>query len=166
MLAEAASLAGLLPVIRDLGQALVNERDRQKAAAIQVDLTEKVIQAQSQLSQVLGAVIDKDTTIQALSQRIRELEAKQADKARYRLAKMGTLGEFFAYELRPAGELAQDSDEPPHFVCQPCLDAGKKSVLRQTGLYAVCGVCGIKAQILPNPPAAPLPDPTPFDTRY
>ena len=127
----------------ELGKLLVNERDRQKAAAIQTDLTDKLIQAQAQVSQVLGAIIEKDGRIQALVERVRELEAQQSERARYQLAKLGTLGDVFAYELRPAAELVERRDEPPHFLCQPCLDGGKKSVLRLQGNIAYCSLCKV-----------------------
>lgn len=150
MLAEISSLVSSLAHAKNLGSALLDERDRQKAAAIQIDLTNQIVQAQGQLSQVLGAIIEKDGAIQTLTQRVRELEAQQAEKARYRLAKVGTLGNFFAYELRPAAELVERSDEPPHFVCQPCFDAGKKSVLHQRDTIIKCYVCDNAAIINPG----------------
>ena len=147
MLAEISSLVSSLAHAKNLGSALLDERDRQKAAAIQIDLTNQIVQAQGQLSQVLGAIIDKDGAIQTLTQRVRELEAQQSEKARYRLAKVGTLGEFFAYELRPAAELVERSDEPAHFLCQPCFDAGKKSVLRKDYALLICSLCKTKVAV-------------------
>ena len=136
----------------ELGKLLVNERDRQKAAAIQVDLTDKLIQAQAHVSQILGAVIEKDGRIQALVERVRELEAQQGERARYKLAKLGTAGEVFAYQLRPAPELVERTDEPTHFLCQPCFDAGKKSVLQVGLLYAKCSLCNTTVATAPPPP--------------
>jgi DNA-directed RNA polymerase subunit RPC12/RpoP len=124
--------------------ALMNERDSQKAAAIKIELTEKITAAQIQLSQVLAAVIDKDATIHRLSERNRDLEAAQREKERYRLARIGAVGEAFAYQLRPAAELSERSDEPTHFICQPCFDSGRKAVLQMQGPYAACPVCESK----------------------
>lgn len=147
MFAETSALISSLSTIKDLGSALLNERDRQKAAALQIDLTDKVIQAQAQLSQVLATVIDKDGRIQALSERVRELEAEQSEKARYRLAKLGTEGDFFAYQLRAPAELTERADEPSHFICQPCFDAGKKHVLVHNGDgYWLCNHCKLGHQ--------------------
>ena len=130
----------------ELARLLVNERDRQKAAAIEIDLTDKITQAQIQLSQVLGTIIEKDGRIQTLAERVRVLEAEQSEKSRYRLAKVGTVGEFFAYQLRPAAELDERSDEPAHFLCQPCFDIRQhKSILRTNfGVY-ICDACGRRA---------------------
>lgn len=136
----------------ELGNLLVNERDRHKAAAIQIDLTEKLIQAQVQVSQVLAAIIEKDGLIQALTQRNRELEASQTDRARYQLAKLGTVGDFFAYQLRTPSELGDRSDEPAHFLCQPCFDAGKKSVLLVGKYTALCSVCKTSISVASKPP--------------
>ena len=135
----------------ELGNLLVNERDRHKAAAIQIDLSEKLIQAQVQISQVLAAIIEKDGLIQSLSQRNRELEASQSDRARYQLAKLGAVGDFFAYQLRTPDELGDRSNEPNHFLCQPCLDAGKKSVLRISQYTAMCNLCKVSVQIAERP---------------
>jgi len=140
---------------RQLGSALIAERDGIKAAAIQIDLSEKLIQAQSQISEVLAAIISKDAALSVLTERIRELEASQSERARYQLAKLGTVGEFFAYQLRPAGELSERTDEPAHFLCQPCFDAGKKGVLRVTPTYAFCPLCKLNMQVGAIPSSPP-----------
>ena len=135
-----------------LAGALFEERDRQKAATIQFQLTEKIIQAQAKLSEVLGAVIEKDRAISALMERNRELEAAERERARYELAKLGSIGDFLAYRLRPVAELTERLNEPAHFTCQPCLDAGKKSVLHVTSTRAFCSLCQTNTQIGDDPP--------------
>lgn len=149
MSGEISQLLPLLGAAKDLGLALLNERDRQKATTIQIDLSEKILQAQAQLAEVLGAIIEKDRAIQALGERVRELEAHQLQKARYRLAKVGTFGEFHAYGLRPASELVERADEPQHFLCQPCLDIRKSaSILRIRDGLAICTECKTRAPIV------------------
>ncbi|WP_312593957.1 hypothetical protein [Comamonas terrigena] len=150
---DVSTLVASVTSAAELAKLLVNERDRQKAAAIEGQLTDKITQAQIQLSQVLGTVIEKDGLIQTLTERVRELEAQQSEKSRYRLAKLGTLGDFFAYKLRPAAELVERADEPAHFICQPCFDISKqKSVLRIQGLWCYCTNCKARTQIRPAPP--------------
>lgn len=152
---DVSTLVASISGAAELAKLLVNERDRQKAAAIESQLTDKITQAQIQLSQVLGAVIEKDGLIQVLTERVRELETEQSEKSRYRLAKLGAIGDFFAYELRPAAELVERSDEPAHFICQPCFDIRKqKSVLRIQGTNCTCGSCNAKVQIKPADPIA------------
>lgn len=152
-----------------LARLLVDERDRQKAASIQIDLTDKIAQAQIQLSQVLGAIIEKDGLIQTLTERVRQLEAEQSEKARYQLTKVGGVGDFYAYALRPSAELVERTDEPAHFLCQPCFDIRQhKSVLRIQGRVCTCSACDTKVQVEPAPPAAPRrrSEPAPFSTRW
>ena len=152
---DISMLLSSLDAAKTLAGALLDERDRQKAATIKIDLTEKILHAQTQLSEVLGAVISKDAAISTLSQRVRELEAAQGEKARYQLAKLGVVGDFFAYGLRPAAELSERADEPHHFLCQPCFDAGKKGVLLVTEYVAVCPLCknNIPVKLRPSKPS-------------
>lgn len=147
MSAWISSLSGAAELVR----LLVNERDRQKAAAIEIQLSEKILQAQAQALQVFEAIAAKDRAISALTERVGQLEARQSEKARYRLAKLSTSGDFFAYQLRPPGELEERADEDPHFVCQPCFDAGKRVVLSSNGDgYWWCPACKHGAQTEPS----------------
>lgn len=126
----------------DLFALLVNERDRQKATAIQVEFTNKLIEAQTHLSQLQGTVIEQQRLIASLEQRVRDMSAREAEKERYVLSKVGSHREFFAYRLRGAAELVERADEIDHFLCQPCFDSGKKVVLSGNGEgYWECPVC-------------------------
>lgn len=128
--------------LKDLAVGLLGERDRQKAAAIEVEFTNKLIEAQSHLTQLLGTVIEQQGRIGALEQRLRDMQAAQTEKERYALAKLGAGREFFAYRLRPGAELEQGGGEVAHFVCQPCFDGGKKVVLSGNGEgYWWCPAC-------------------------
>ncbi len=120
---------------RELAALLVNERDRQKAVAIQIELSEKLLKAQAELAQVLGTVIGQSAALQAQAERIGQLEAAQAEKARYQLAELSPGRNVFAYRLRAAAELLERADEPPHFICQPCFDGGKKGVLNERDMW-------------------------------
>lgn len=137
-----SGIGGGITVLKDLGMALLDERDRQKAAAIHIDFTNKLIGLQSELMQALSAVIDQQRLIPVLEQRIRDLETESAEKSRYELAKLGTEGDFFVYRLRSASEANEGIGEVAHFLCQPCFDADKKVVLVGNGDgYWHCPVC-------------------------
>ncbi|TQI78718.1 hypothetical protein FHU10_1241 [Serratia fonticola] len=139
--------------IGQIGKALVDERDRQKLAALQIDLSNKIIEAQTQILQLLGTVVEQQRLIPVLEKRIRELEASDAEKARYQLTKLGSLREFFAYSLRPDAEPLEGTGEVSHFLCQPCFDAGKKVILTGNGEgYWNCPVCRHGAQVEPEAP--------------
>lgn len=134
--------------LKEIAGLLVNERDRQKAAAIQIEFTNKLIEAQAHLTQLLGTVIDQQGRIGALEQRVRDMQACEAEKARYVLSKVGTEREFFAYRLRAAAELQEGCGEVDHFLCQPCFDGGKKVVLSGNGSgYWECPACKHGAQV-------------------
>lgn len=144
---EFASAMASFSALKDLGAALIGERDRQKAAAIEVEFNKQLIEAQTQLAQLLGTVIDQQVHIGTLEKRVREMEAAQAEKERYVLAKVGTEREFFAYRLRDPAELTERVDEVEHFICQPCFETGKKVVLSGNGDgYWECPVCKHGAQ--------------------
>lgn len=139
------AMLSLLSSAKELGGLLVAERDAQKAAAIKAELTEKILEAQAQFAQVLGAVIEKDAALARLAQRVRELEAAQSEKDRYELAVLEPSGNTFAYRLRPAAELSERQSEPTHFLCQPCFDIGRKSILTRSEFYGryvfKCSAC-------------------------
>ncbi|HBC7499301.1 TPA: hypothetical protein ACX381_001486 [Klebsiella pneumoniae] len=144
------ALLSSLTSIGAIGKALLDERDSQKLATLKGDLSNKIIEAQSQFMQLHSTVIEQQRFILTLEERIRELEATSAEKARYQLTKLGTQREFFAYALRPDSELPQGTGEVAHFLCQPCFDAGKKVVLTGNGEgYWKCPVCNLGAQTTP-----------------
>lgn len=166
---DVSALVSSVTGAAQLARLLVDERDRQKTATIQIDLTDKITQAQIQLTQVLGAIIEKDGLIQTLTERVRELEAKQSEKARYQLTKVGSVGDFYAYALRPSAELVERSDEPAHFLCQPCFDIRQhKSILRIQGYRCICSACSTRVQVEYAPAATPRrrSEPDPFARNW
>lgn len=150
---EIGSAIAVFSTLKDLGAGLVNERDRQKAATIQIDFTNQLIEAQTHLMQLLGTVVSQQGQIGALEQRCSDMQAAKAEKERYVLAKVGTEREFYAYRLRASAELVERADEVVHFVCQPCFELGKKVVLSGNGDgYWECPVCKHGAQTEPATP--------------
>lgn len=141
-----AALQASYAFLKDVAGFTLNERDRQKFATLQIDLTDKIIQAQSNILQVQDAITSKGVLLRALQERISDMESDKRERGRYQLAKLGTVGDFFAYKLRPASELPERADEPEHFLCQTCFDAGKKSVLRVSKYTALCLLCKASVQ--------------------
>lgn len=148
---DISALVSSISAIGELGKLLINERDRQKAATIQIDLSNKIIESQTQLLQLLGTVVEQQRLIPVLEQRVRELEADHTEKARYQLTKLGSCREFFVYSLRPQAEPLEGIREVEHFLCQPCFDAGNKVLLTGNGEgYWFCPVCKHGAQVEPD----------------
>jgi hypothetical protein len=136
-----AAISGVT-LLRDITGAFIDERDREKLAALKIKLTEQILHLQSELLQVQAAVIEQNRLVESFQKRVAELECAQTVKSRYRLAKVGSVGNFIAYRLRPVSEVPENAGEPEHFVCQPCFDAGKRVVLiGYGGGYWRCPVC-------------------------
>jgi hypothetical protein len=142
MLSELSQLIPIGGAIKNITTALVQERDREKLAALKIELTDKILELQTKLLEVHSAVVLESEALRRAQDRIRELESSEREKSRYELAKIGSVGDFLAYRLRPASELSERQGEPAHFVCQTCFDAGKKSVLVHNGSgYWSCSLC-------------------------
>ena len=151
MLAELSQLIPMGSAIHQIANAYMNERDREKLAALKIELTDKILDLQTKISEVQGAVILEREALRVAQERIRDLESDQREKARYELAKLGTGGDFFAYRLRPQSELPERTSEPTHFVCQPCFDAGKKAVLFVGEHVAICPICSRQSVVKQRP---------------
>ena len=147
MLSELSQLIPIGGAIKNITTALVQERDREKLAALKIELTDKILELQTKLLEVQSAVVLESEALRGAQDRIRELESKEREASRYELAKLGTVGDFFAYRLRPPSELSERQAEPAHFVCQPCLNAGKKSVLLINTGEAYCSVCKLRVAL-------------------
>lgn len=147
MLAELSQLIPIGGAIKNITTALVQERDREKLAALKIELTDKILELQTKLLEVQSAVVLEGEALRRAQDRIRELESNEREKSRYELAKVGAAGDFFAYRLRAQTEPLERDSEPMHFLCQPCFDAGKKSVLYLRGQLATCNVCKTSAVI-------------------
>ena len=141
MLSQISLAIPIGKAIADIGCAMVQERDRQKLAALQIDLTGKIIDLQTKLLEIQSAVILEREAMLRAQKRLCELESHEREKARYQLAKLGTVGNFFAYRLRPQCERLEEVAQPDHFVCQLCFDDGKISVLLVGDDLAVCPRC-------------------------
>lgn len=142
------SLMASFQTMVNFTRGVINERDRQKFAAIQDEFAKQLAAANTQFLELQGSVIAQQRLIPALEQRIRELEAERCEKERYELAEIGSCGKFFVYRLRPPAELKERADETPHMLCQPCFEAGKKHVLNDNGSgYISCPVCNRGRQV-------------------
>ena len=115
-----------------LWNGLVEKRDAHKLAAVQADLTDRLIKAQAHIAELIGVVAEKTSLAADLQERLRELERHQSEHARYELVEIAAGGPF-AYRLKPASALTERCSEPPHLICQRCLDIRRaKSVLVRT----------------------------------
>lgn len=162
MLGEISAFLSSVGAAKEIGSALVGERDREKLLALKLEFLEQLVDLGQKTVDIQNTMFEKDARIRELLETVSDLQRRKSEEDRYVLQNLGTGGiEFFAYALRPAAELADRKDEAPHFLCQPCFNAGKKSVLISNGDgHWRCSACGNGVQA---GPARPTPSPRAHD---
>ncbi|MGO3712864.1 MULTISPECIES: hypothetical protein [Alcaligenes] len=83
------------------------------------------------------------TRIHRLEDQVQELEKLRADRDRYKLVELSA--DVFTLALKEE----HSGDDPPHHLCQPCMDnRGKKAALQRTvegfSIKLACPECGYK----------------------
>ena len=124
MIDIATALASIQTTV-DLIKAGIEARDQGKVRAAVADLSARyadLSMAALALSEKLRAV---DASLAQLERENRELRKQLEERLAYKLyeVKPG----LFCYRFEPSA----DSEEPAHYLCQPCYDKGVKSVMRQ-----------------------------------
>lgn len=130
-----------LAAIHNVANALITERDGIKAMTIKSELMEKVLTAQTQLMQVIAHASNQEASITELNRQLQQLMDAKLERDRYRLERLGPQATVIAYRLKPREELKERVDEPDHFVCQPCLDSDRRSVLHVGPYECFCPAC-------------------------
>jgi hypothetical protein len=128
---------------------------------VKIGLQSSLLDMQSALAAAQNAQTSASDEIRGLKEEIMGLENWDAEKQRYQLDDIDAGA--FAYTLKAGME----NGEPPHWLCQPCFENRKKSVLQITGgggrapgrpIQAewACNVCGgtmsLYFQITPSNP--------------
>lgn len=112
-----------------------------------IDLQTSILAAQSS---ALAAQSEQSTMIQQISQlekEIAEIKAWEEEKQRYQM--IAPWPGVFVYALKESCK----GSEPPHWICEPCYQEGRKSLLhnaqkheRATVLTVKCPRCKFEAQ--------------------
>jgi ribosomal protein L37AE/L43A len=137
-----SSTVNALNILREVTERLIVERDRQKLLALEIEFQKRFAELQTKFIEISSILVEQRATGERQQNRITELEAEHAERQRYELSEIGAFGKFFAYRLRDPSELTERVSEPPHFLCQPCFDAGKKGILRRSSHgYWSCPLC-------------------------
>jgi len=121
----------------------VEARDDAKIKAAVIDISIRLLDVSTSADNLAAENGTLQGNLHSAQAELRELREKVTERDRYTLSKLGSLGEFYAYKLRAPAELSDRTDEVPHYVCQPCFDGGKKSVLRVGTYTAKCPVCNV-----------------------
>ncbi|WP_157379613.1 hypothetical protein [Burkholderia ubonensis] len=118
----------------ELVKRAVASHDQRVAEEAIDDMTVKLRDAHVAALQTAQDALKLAQDARALDKRIAELErendtlkAKAQERERYTLVAIAP--HSFAYALKDV----EATVEPQHYCCQPCMDAGKKSVLQLAG---------------------------------
>ena len=140
----ASALAGLKALI-EVTKVAVDARDDTKVKGALIDM-------QSRLMDAMTAALESQATAHSLQlalhqeqEKARALEMKLQERARYTLAQIAPGQGAMAYRFEPDEE---GSPTPSHYVCQPCFDQGRKSVLQPGDLWGTptltCSLCKLR----------------------
>jgi hypothetical protein len=137
-----ASAIGSLKTAADIAKGFL---DLKEAAAVQgrvIELQSAILAAQSSALAAQSEQMSQLEEIRGLKEKLRELEAWETEKQRYKLATMGR--GITVYTLKEGME----NGEPSHSICASCYNSGHKSPLQQEiripGMahVLVCHDCG------------------------
>lgn len=147
-------VASSISVAKDIAKAMVGIRDHNLVAEKVAALTDQLLKAQEALLAHNTAMFELQNEHFEAREKLREVEKALSEKGRYTLIDLGR--GYLAYRVdappEQGGAADPSSAEAPHYVCQQCFDAGRKSVLQPLYQYGVqtawtCHVC--KAKLFP-----------------
>ncbi|AWB32356.1 hypothetical protein DBV39_00010 [Orrella marina] len=138
--------------------AAIKARDDLKIAAATQELNDTIVKAQIASLELLqkqtaisNAHRDAEDRAHQLHHELVELKRRASERERYELKKLHE--NTFVLSVR---EDCRGS-EPPHYVCQPCMDnLGKKGILQGNSRLVTCPECKQKYSLAPTPSAPPV----------
>lgn len=138
-----ATAIASLKSAQELATATLSVRDFNQSAAAIAQINEKLLAAQQGLLAHNTMLLQLQSEHFQTTQELRELKESITDKNRYLLFDLG--GGVFVYRVngtpQEGGTGQPGLAEPPHYVCQPCLDKGDKAVLQGRNGFWHCPLC-------------------------
>ena len=150
MIEISGAISGLSATVQAL-KAAVAARDEGKINDAISDLKERLFDVQSANLQAVEQLHAAQTKIHALVAELDQLKAKAVERELYvphNLAQ-GTAS-FFAYRYQGNERARDGSPVPLHYLCQPCFDNGRKSILLVGTGEAFCPSCKLRAALQPG----------------
>ena len=145
-LTELSIIGTSLAAARDIGKAAIGLRDFNALAAAMSQINEQLLKAQESLFAHNTQLHSLQQDNFSLTNRLRELEEKLAERGRYSLFELSD-GTFVLRSNDPVRALGNSlhAVEPLHYICQPCMARGTKSVLQKYSFYGSisleCSIC-------------------------
>jgi hypothetical protein len=134
-----------LSAAKEIGKAAIGIRDFNQMAATVSQLNEQILKAQDALFSHQTQLINLQDELLQAKEKLRIAEKVIEERGRYELFQLSQ--GVFVYRAKVGEEGLAAGAEPIHYLCQPCFDGGKKSVLVRhdtaTGFAHHCSLCKI-----------------------
>ena len=105
--------------------AAIDVRDNLKLMELKSLFANQLLELQDALIAHYARHIEIQQELAISKTELLKLQSRFEDRANYELVKLGV--GFFVYAFKPSTESGKDA---AHYLCQPCLDSGTKSVLQ------------------------------------
>ena len=138
--------AASITAARNIGSAALALRDFNQVAVAMSQINEQLLKAQDGLFAHNAQLHSLQQDNFSLTNRLREAEEKLAERSRYTLFEVAS-GTFVLRSNVPVdtGDQGANGLEPVHYICQPCMGKGIKSVLQKCNFFGLtgfrCAVC-------------------------
>lgn len=131
--------------MKDITEAMIGMRDTALFQSKAIELQSKIMDAQNSVfaaNEERAALVERVSQLEA---KVTSLEAWEAEKQRYELKHLPPGA--YAYSLKEEAR----GTEPAHYICQPCYESRKKSILQSKGPHNgvekfSCPACGAEIQ--------------------
>lgn len=147
MIEISGAISGLSATVQTL-KAAVAARDEGKINDAISHLKERLFDVQSANLQAVEELHAAHSKIHALVAELDQLKAKAVERDLYvphNLAQGGAA--FFAYRYQGDERARDGSPVPLHYLCQPCFDNGRKSILLVNTGEAFCPSCRLRVAL-------------------
>jgi hypothetical protein len=137
-----------LRAAKDIGTAAIELRDWNQMVGELTKMNGELLKAQDALFAHNASLLELHGKYADACNELRKMKDALNERSRYALFEIGA-GKF-AYRLKVGGTgeapFVPGADEPMHYLCQPCFDAGRKMVLQlyldaADGPVAMCPHC-------------------------
>ena len=143
--AAAASITAAV----DISRAAAGLRDSALIAAEVAKINDQLLQAQQALFRHNADLLSLQQQHFETAQKLRKAEEALAERGRYSLFEVGQGNWAYRVNFAPqqGGTSEPGATQTPHYLCQPCFDGGRKSVLAYSTFSGMleCSIC--KAQV-------------------
>ncbi|WP_313250799.1 hypothetical protein [Stenotrophomonas sp.] len=143
--ASLATAASSIGTAISTAKAALEIRDFNATGAAIAEMTQKLLDLQSQLLAVNAAFFQLQQERVALTEQVRELEKERTERERYTLFEISPGAFVYRFNVSPEADGATQPGiaQPAHYLCQRCFDEDRKVVLQNWSDRWRCTHCNI-----------------------